>query len=171
RGVVDVAGDGSPRSLTRKLIDRHLIDGEWGGELALRIAQTLLHDGTGPTILQELEVLGLDRIRTECSVAYVDHNLIQVDHKSSDDHAYLRTAGQRIGMWFSPAGNGISHPVHLERFARPGATLLGADSHTVGMGALGMLAIGAGGLDVALAMAGEPYQIRTPEIWAVELVG
>ena len=161
------------RSVARKVIEDHIVDGTWevGQEIGLHANQTLIHDAAGPTVIQELESLGLDRARTDLSVAYVDHNMIQADNKSADDHAFLRSAAASMGFWYSPAGNGISHPVHLERFARPGHLLVGGDSHSVGAGAVGMFAVGAGGLDVALATAGRPYYVRTPQIIGVELVG
>ena len=119
----------------------------------------------------ELEAMGLDRVRTELSAQYVDHNLIQADFRNPDDHLFLRSACRRFGVWYSRAGNGVSHPVHMERFGVPGKTLLGADSHTPAAGSLGMLAIGAGGLEVALAMAGEPFHLTMPRILGVRLVG
>src|SRR5690349_9365732 len=119
----------------------------------------------------ELEAMGLDRVRTPLSAQYVDHNLLQEDHKNPDDHLFLRSACRRFGIWYSPPGNGVSHPVHQERFGKPGRSLLGSDSHTPAAGALGMLAIGAGGLEVALAMAGQPFHTRMPAIWGVHLTG
>jgi aconitate hydratase len=115
--------------------------------------------------------MGLDRVRTEVSVQYVDHNLIQTDFKNPDDHLFLQSACQRFGIWYSRPGNGVSHPVHMQRFGKPGKTLLGSDSHTPAAGSLGMLAIGAGGLDVAMAMAGQPFYMRMPKIWGVKLTG
>jgi aconitate hydratase len=161
------------RSVARKVLDDHIVDGTWqvGQEIGLRVDQTLMHDASGPTIIQELESLGLDSARTDLTVVYVDHNMIQADNKSADDHDFLRSAAASMGFWYSPAGNGISHPVHLERFARPGHLLIGGDSHSVGAGAVGMFAVGAGGIDVSLATAGHPYYVRTPEIIGVELVG
>ena len=161
------------QGVARTIIDEHLVEGEAvpGEPIGLRIDQTLTQDATGTLVMLELEAMGLDRVRTEISAQYVDHNLIQEDHKNPDDHLFLRTACERFGLWYSRPGNGISHPVHQERFGRPGATLAGSDSHTPAAGAMGMLAIGSGGLDVALAMAGEPLRIRMPEIWGVELVG
>lgn len=160
-------------NLARKLIESHLVDGEMkpGAEIALRIDQTLTQDATGTLVMLQLEAMGLDRVRTELSAQYVDHNLVQTDYKNPDDHLFLRSACRRFGVWYSPPGNGVSHPVHMERFGRPGATLVGSDSHTPAAGALGMLAIGAGGIDVALAMAGEPLWIPMPEIWGVEVTG
>lgn len=118
----------------------------------------------------ELEALGLDRVHT-LSVQYVDHNLLQADHRNPDDHLFLQSAAQRFGLWFSKPGNGVSHPVHMQRFGRPGASLVGSDSHTCAAGSLGMLAIGVGGLEVALAMAGQPLYLRMPQIWGIELTG
>jgi len=133
-----------------------------GTEIGLRIDQTLTQDATGTMVMLELEAMGLDRVKTELSAQYVDHNLIQEDFKNPDDHFFLRSACRRFGIWYSRAGNGVSHPVHQERFGRPGKTLLGSDSHTPAAGAIGMLAIGAGGLEVALAIAGEPFYVRCP---------
>jgi aconitate hydratase len=160
-------------NVARRIIGDHLVEGEMspGTPIGIRIDQTLTQDATGTLVMLELEAMGLDRVRTEVSVQYVDHNLIQEDHKNPDDHLFLRSAAARFGLWYSRPGNGISHPVHQERFGRPGATMAGSDSHTPAAGALGMIAIGSGGLDVALAMAGEPLRIRMPEIWGVELVG
>jgi aconitate hydratase len=119
----------------------------------------------------ELEALGLDRARTEVSVQYVDHNLLQADSKNAEDHDFLRSACQRFGIWYSKAGNGVSHPTHMQRFGIPGKTMVGSDSHTPAAGSLGMLAIGVGGLEVALAIAGEPLYIKMPKIWGVHLTG
>lgn len=162
-----------PRTLARKLIDEHLVDGEpvVGAEIGLRVDQTLTQDATGTLVMQEVEALGLDRARTEVSVQYVDHNLLQADEKNAEDHAFLRSACRRYGLWFSKAGNGVSHPTHMQRFGVPGRTLAGSDSHTCAAGSLGMLAIGVGGLEVALAIAGEPLRLRMPEIWGVRLTG
>lgn len=160
-------------NVTHKLIDSHLVSGEMtpGQEIALRIDQTLTQDATGTLVMQELEALGLDRARTEVSVQYVDHNLLQTDEKNAEDHEYLRTAAQRFGLWFSKPGNGVSHPTHMQRFGIPGKTMLGSDSHTPAAGSLGMLAIGVGGLEVALAITGQPLHIRMPEVWGVRLDG
>jgi aconitate hydratase len=161
------------RSVARKLIDAHLVDGDPtpGEEIALRIEQTLTQDATGTMVMLEFEALGLPEVRTELSAQYVDHNLLQADFRNADDHLFLRSAALKWGLWFSKPGNGVSHPVHMQRFGAPGKTLLGSDSHTCAAGSLGMLAIGTGGLDVALAMAGEPYHVRMPEIWGVRLTG
>ncbi|MEZ4332534.1 MAG: aconitate hydratase [Myxococcota bacterium] len=160
-------------NLAQQLISQHLVEGtpQAGEEIAIRIDQTLTQDATGTLVMLELEAMQLDRVRTELSVQYVDHNLLQQDYRNPDDHVFLRSACRRFGLWYSPPGNGVSHPVHQERFGRPGATLLGADSHTCAAGALGMLAIGAGGLDVAMAMAGEPFHLRMPAIWRIRLEG
>lgn len=160
-------------NVAQKLIAAHLVEGEMtpGSEIGLRVDQTLTQDATGTMVMLELEAMGLERIRTELSVQYVDHNLLQTDEKNPDDHLFLASAAQRFGLWFSKAGNGVSHPVHQARFGRPGATLIGSDSHTCAAGALGMLAIGVGGLEVAMAMAGQPLYITVPEIWGVELSG
>ena len=160
-------------NITKKLIHSHLLKGEMvvGQEIAIRIDQTLTQDATGTLVMLELEAMGLDRVKTEVSAQYVDHNLLQEDHKNPDDHLFLRSACQRFGIWYSPAGNGVSHPIHQERFGKPGKTLLGSDSHTPAAGAVGMLAIGAGGLEVALAMAGEPFYFKMPQIWGIRLVG
>jgi aconitate hydratase len=160
-------------NVAQKLISSHLVAGEMvpGSEIALRIDQTLTQDATGTLVMLELEALGLDRARTEVSVQYVDHNLLQADSKNAEDHVFLRSACQRFGVWFSKPGNGVSHPTHMQRFGIPGKTMVGSDSHTPAAGSLGMLAIGVGGTEVALAMAGEPLYLRMPEIWGVRLTG
>ncbi len=160
-------------SVAHQLIVGHLVAGEPtpGTEIGLAIDQTLTQDATGTLVMLELEALGLDRVTTELSVQYVDHNLLQTDSKNPDDHLFLRSACRRFGLWFSKPGNGVSHAVHMERFGVPGKTMIGSDSHTCAAGSLGMLAIGVGGLEVAMAMAGEPLYVRMPEIWGVELVG
>ncbi|WP_328303427.1 aconitate hydratase [Actinomycetospora sp. NBC_00405] len=162
-----------PHGVAHQLIASHLVDGEMtpGEEIALRIDQTLTQDATGTLVMQELESLGLERARTEVSVQYVDHNLLQADEKNAEDHAYLRSAARRFGLWYSQPGNGVSHPTHMQRFGAPGKTMIGSDSHTPACGSLGMLAIGVGGLEVALAITGKPLTIRMPEIWGVELTG
>ncbi len=161
------------RSVTRKLIDEHLVGGEpvAGEEIALRIDQTLTQDATGTVVMQELEAIGLDRARTKLSVQYVDHNLLQADERNAEDHEFLRSAARRFGLWFSKPGNGVSHPTHMKRFGVPGDTLAGSDSHTCAAGSLGMLAVGVGGIDVAMAIAGKPLYLRMPQIWGVRLTG
>ncbi|NQU43070.1 aconitate hydratase [bacterium] len=160
-------------NVARKLIQAHLVEGEMqvGKEIGIRIDQTLTQDATGTMVMLELEAMKLDRVRTEISAQYVDHNLIQADSRNPDDHLFLESACRRFGVWFSRPGNGVSHPMHQENFGKPGKTLLGSDSHTPSAGAVGMLAIGAGGLEVAMAMAGEPFFFRMPHIWGVKLTG
>jgi aconitate hydratase len=161
------------KNVTQKLIETHLAEGRMvpGEEIGLNIDQTLTQDATGTLVMLEFEAMGIPRVRTELSVQYVDHNLIQEDFKNPDDHLFLRSACKKFGLWYSRPGNGVSHPVHMERFGVPGKTLLGSDSHTCAAGSLGMLAIGAGGLEVAMAMAGEPFFVKMPKIWGVKLVG
>ena len=160
-------------NVTQKLIKSHLIDGKMqaGEEIGLKIDQALLQDATGTLVQLELEAMGLKRAKTEVAVQYVDHNLLQTDYKNADDHAFLKSAAKRFGLWFSRPGNGVSHPVHMERFGKPGKTLVGSDSHTCAAGSLGMLAIGTGGLDVAAAIAGQPYFVKMPKVMGVELKG
>ena len=167
-----MATDGK-QNLARKLIADHLIDGEMtpGADIALRIDQTLTQDATGTLVMLELEAMGLDRVQTEVSAQYVDHNLLQADHRNPDDHLFLHSACRRFGVWYSRPGNGVSHPTHMQRFGRPGRSLLGSDSHSCAAGSLGMLAMGAGGLEVAMAMAGEPFFTRMPEVFGIELTG
>jgi aconitate hydratase len=160
-------------TLAGKLIATHLVDGKpvAGEEIGLRIDQTLTQDATGTLVMQELEAMDLDRVRTEVSVQYVDHNLLQADERNAEDHGFLRSAARRYGLWFSKPGNGVSHPTHMQRFGKPGKTMAGSDSHTCAAGSLGMLAIGVGGLEVAMAIAGEPLYLRMPEIWGIRLTG
>jgi aconitate hydratase len=161
------------KSVALKLIESHLLEGtpKTGDEIGIRIDQTLTQDATGTLVMLELEAMQLDRVQTELSVQYVDHNLVQEDFKNPDDHLFLLSACRRFGVVYSRPGNGVSHPVHMQRFGKPGKTLLGSDSHTPAAGAIGMLAMGAGGIEVAMAMAGEPYHLRMPETWGVELTG
>ena len=160
-------------NVTQKLIKNHLIDGELisGKEIGIRIDQALIQDATGTLVQLELEAMGLKKAKTELAVQYVDHNLLQTDHKNADDHLFLLSAAQRFGLWYSRPGNGVSHPVHMERFGIPGKTLIGSDSHTCAAGSLAMLAIGTGGLDVAACIAGEPYYMKMPEIMGVNVIG
>lgn len=162
-----------PLNITQKLIKDHLVTGEMvpGEEIGLKIDQTLTQDATGTLVMLELEAMELDRARTEASAQYVDHNLIQEDSKNPDDHLFLQSAAQRFGLYYSRPGNGVSHPVHMQRLAKPGKTLLGSDSHTCANGCMGMLAMGAGGIDVALAIAGEPFYVKMPQVWGVKLTG
>ncbi len=160
-------------TVTEKIISKHLIEGEMKprSPIAIKIDQTLTQDATGTMAYLEFEAIGIDRVRTELSVSYVDHNLLQSDFKNADDHRFLQSIAAKIGAYFSKPGNGICHQVHLERFAVPGKTLLGSDSHTPTAGGCSMLAIGAGGLDVAMAMAGEPFYLNMPEVIGVKLTG
>lgn len=161
------------QNLTRKLIESHLVHGRMdpGEEIAIRIDQTLTQDATGTMVMLEFEAMQVPRVKTELSAQYVDHNVLQVDFKNADDHVFLASACKKYGVHYSRPGNGVSHPVHMERFGIPGKTLLGADSHTPSAGSMGMFALGAGGLEVALAMAGEPIWIRMPHVMGVRLVG
>jgi len=161
------------QNLTTKLIASHLVEGQLaaGNEIGIRIDQTLTQDATGTLVMLELEAMGLDRVKTDCSAQYVDHNLIQADSKNPEDHRFLESACRRFGVWYSKPGNGVSHPVHQEKFGKPGATMLGSDSHTPAAGAIGMLAIGAGGSEVAMAMAGFPCYVKMPRVWQIRLDG
>jgi aconitate hydratase len=160
-------------NVTQKLISSHLVSGEMipGEEIGLKIDQTLTQDATGILVMLEFEAMNIPKVKTELSAQYIDHNLIQEDFKNPDDHLFLRSACKKFGVWYSRPGNGVSHPVHMERFGIPGKTLIGSDSHTPAAGSLGMLAMGAGGLEVAMAMAGEPYFIKMPEVLGVKLSG
>jgi len=162
-----------PLNVAHKLISAHLAGGEPvpGTPITLRIDQTLTQDATGTLVMLSLEAMDVERMRTEVSVQYVDHNLLQVDNLNADDHRFLESACRRFGLWYSRPGNGISHVVHMQRFGKPGRSLLGSDSHTPAAGSLGMLAIGAGGLDVAMAMTGVPFPLAMPKIWGVRLTG
>jgi aconitate hydratase len=161
------------QNASQKLISSHLISGDMnpGSEIGLKIDQVLLQDATGTLVMLELEAFNLNKIKPEVAVQYVDHNLLQTDYKNMDDHLFLKSAAARFGYWFSRSGNGISHVVHMERFGRPGKTLLGSDSHTPAGGGIGMLAIGTGGLDVAMASAGEPYFVKMPKVMGIKLIG
>jgi aconitate hydratase len=160
-------------NLTHHLIKSHLVSGDMtpGAEIALRIDQTLTQDALGTLCYLQFEAMGMPRVRTKLSVSYVDHQLLQADFRNADDHAFLQDIAAKYGLYYSRPGNGICHQVHLERFAVPGDTLLGTDSHTPTCGGMGMLAIGAGGLDVAVAMGGGPYVMRMPKVLGVELQG
>ena len=160
-------------NLVTKILREHMVDGslEPGEEVGLRIDQTLLQDATGTMACLQFERMGVDRVLVFLALQYVDHNVIQLDFKNPDDHRFLQSFAAKYGIHYSRPGNGICHYLHVERFARPGATLIGADSHTTSSGALGSIAIGAGGLDVALVMAGQPFQTPAPKIVGVELTG
>ena len=161
------------KALATKIIENHLMSGEMtpGSEIGLKIDYTLTQDSTGTMAYLQFEAMGVDRVKTEKSVAYIDHNTIQSGFENADDHAYIGTVAKKHGIYFSKPGNGICHQVNLERFGKPGKTLLGSDSHTPTGGGIGMLAIGAGGLDVAVAMAGGAYYIPMPKVIKVELTG
>ncbi|QQD72245.1 aconitate hydratase [Acidithiobacillus ferrivorans] len=160
-------------NVTQKIIAAHLVSGtlEAGSSIAIRIDQTLTQDATGTMAYLQFEALGLPRVRTELSVSYVDHNMLQSGFENADDHRFLQSFAAKYGVHFSRPGNGICHQVHLERFSRPGGTLLGSDSHTPTSGGAGMLAIGAGGLDIALAMGGLPFNLNMPQLVGVKLTG
>jgi len=162
-----------PRNLTRKILEAHLVEGELvpGQEIAIRIDQTLLQDATGTVAMLEFEALGMERVKVGLAVQYVDHNILQTNSHNADDHSYLRSASARYGIHYSPPGNGVSHQAHMERFGIPGKIVLGSDSHTPGAAGVSMLGIGAGGLDVALAMAGMPYHMPCPKVLGVRLTG
>jgi len=162
-----------PLNLTQKLIKAHLLKGDMtpGADIALRIDQTLTQDATGTMAYLEFEAMGVSRVKTERSVAYIDHNTLQSGFENADDHRFIRSCARKHGIWFSRPGNGICHQVHLERFGIPGKTLIGSDSHTPTGGGIGMLAMGAGGLDVAVAMGGGAYHIPMPKVTLVRLTG
>jgi aconitate hydratase len=161
------------RNLTRKILEDHLAEGELipGKEIAVRVDHTLLQDATGTVAMLEFEALGMERVKVGLAVQYVDHNILQTNSHNADDHRYLQTASARYGIHYSPPGNGISHQAHMERFGVPGKIVLGSDSHTPGAAGVSMLGIGAGGLDVALAMAGMPYYMPCPSVLGVRLTG
>jgi aconitate hydratase len=161
------------KNVAQKLIASHLTEGEAvpGEEIGLRMDQTLTQDATGTMVMLEFEAMNVGRVHTEVSAQYVDHNLLQTDYRNADDHLFLRSACRKFGVWYSRPGNGVSHPVHMQRFGVPGKTLVGSDSHTPAAGGLGMLAFGAGGLEVATAMAGKPLYISMPKVMGVRLTG
>jgi aconitate hydratase len=158
-------------SLARTILDEHLVRGELvpGTEIAVQVDQTLAQDATGTMACMQFELFGVDRAKVETAVVYVDHNILQIDFKNPDDHRFLQAMAAKYGLWFSRPGNGICHYVHCERFAAPGKTLIGADSHTTQSGSCAMIAIGAGGLDVAVCMAGHPFELPCPKIVGVHL--
>jgi aconitate hydratase len=161
------------KNLVQKIFERHLVSGKLAPHenIAIAIDQTLTQDATGTMAYLQFEALGVSRVRTKFSISYVDHNMLQTGFENADDHRFLQTFAAKYGIFFSKPGNGICHQIHLERFAKPGEILLGSDSHTPNAGAMGMVAIGVGGLDVALAMAGEPYYLKMPKIVSVRLKG
>src|SRR5574341_455844 len=161
------------KNLVYKILESHLVEGrlEPGTEIAIKIDQTLTQDATGTMAYLQFEAMAVPRVKPELSVSYVDHNTLQDGFENADDHRYLQTVAAKHGIFYSRAGNGICHQVHLERFGIPGMTLLGSDSHTPTGGGIGMLAIGAGGLDVAVAMGGGPYYLMMPKVCKVNLKG
>jgi len=160
-------------TLTYKILQSHLVEGDLvpGQEISIRIDQTLTQDATGTMAYLQFEAMGLDHVRNELAVSYVDHNTVQVGFENADDHAYLLSVAAHYGVVFSRPGNGICHQVHLERFGKPGRTLLGSDSHTPTGGGLGMIAIGAGGLDIAVAMGGGAFHLVAPKVIEIKLTG
>jgi len=161
------------KSITQKILEKHLAEGKFepGKEIAIKIDQTLTQDATGTMAYLQFEAMGMSKVKTELSVSYIDHNTIQVGFENADDHRYLQSIASKYGILLSRAGNGICHQVHLERFGKPGKTLLGSDSHTPTAGGLGMIAIGAGGLDIAVAMGGEPFYLTCPKVTKINLKG
>ena len=161
------------KNIVQKILEEHIIEGNWypGKEIAVKIDQTLTQDATGTMAYLQFEAMGIPKVQTELSVSYVDHNTVQIGFENADDHKYLQTVAKKYGIYYSRAGNGICHQLHLERFGRPGKTLLGSDSHTPTGGGIGMIAIGAGGLDVAAAMAGEPFRMTCPKVVKINLKG
>ena len=161
------------KSITQKILEEHIVKGKFypGKELAIKIDQTLTQDATGTMAYLQFEAMGISKVKTELSVSYIDHNTIQVGFENADDHRYLQSIAAKYGIYLSRAGNGICHQVHLERFGKPGKTLLGSDSHTPTAGGLGMIAIGAGGLDIAVAMGGEPFYLTCPKVIKINLKG
>ncbi len=160
-------------TIAEKILKEHLLEGELkpGQEIGIRIDQSLTQDATGTMVYLEFESLGLKRVDIDLAVSYVDHNIIQTDYRNADDHRFLQSSAYKYGVILSPPGNGVSHHVHRQRFGVPGKTLIGSDSHTTTGGCLGMLAMGSGGLEVAMAMAGKPYHIDTPKIWGIYVKG
>ena len=160
-------------NITQKIIKKHVVSGEMkaGEKISIKIDQTLTQDATGTMAYLQFEALGIPRVKTKLSVSYIDHNTLQTGFENADDHLFLQTIAAKHGIYFSRPGNGICHQVHLERFGVPGQTLLGSDSHTPTQGGLGMLAMGAGGLDVALAMGGQPFFLNMPKVVLVKLIG
>ncbi|MBQ7101023.1 MAG: aconitate hydratase, partial [Clostridia bacterium] len=160
-------------NIAQKLIKSHLVSGEMipGAEIGLKIDQTLTQDATGTMAYLEFEAMGVERVRTELSVAYIDHNTLQTGFENADDHRFIQSIAKKRGLRYSRPGNGICHQVHLERFGKPGKTLIGSDSHTPTGGGIGMLAIGSGGMDVAVAMGGGTYYIPMPKVVKVNLTG
>ena len=160
-------------TIAEKILAAHIVDGEMkqGTDIGLRIDQTLTQDATGTMAYLEFEAMGVDRVKTERSVAYIDHNTLQTGFENADDHRFIQSICKKHGIYYSHPGNGICHQIHLERFSKPGKTLIGSDSHTPTCGGMGMLAMGAGGMDVAVAMGGGAYYIPMPKMLRVNLTG
>jgi aconitate hydratase len=160
-----------PLNVTQILIGSRLASGAMtsGTEIALHINQALLQDVLGVLVMLELEAMGIDRIKIPIAAQYVDHNLLETDNLNGEEHLFLRSACHRFGVWYSRPGNGISHPVHMQRFGKPGDTLIGSDSHTAAAGSLGMFAFGAGGIDVAMVLSGEPAHLSMPAVFGIRL--
>ncbi len=161
------------KNITQKILEKHIVEGKWepGKEIAIKVDQTLTQDATGTMTYLQFEAMGASKVKTELSVSYVDHNTVQIGFENADDHKYLQSVAAKYGIIYSRAGNGICHQVHLERFGKPSKTLLGSDSHTPTGGGIGMVAIGAGGLDVAVAMAGGPFYLTCPKVIKINLKG
>src|SRR5512136_3418272 len=161
------------KGIVQKILDKHIVEGkpEKGKEVGIKIDQTLTQDATGTMAYLQFEAMNVPKVKTELSVSYVDHNTVQIGFENADDHKYLQTVAAKYGIVYSKAGNGICHQVHLERFGKPGKTLLGSDSHTTTGGGIGMIAIGAGGLDVAVAMGGGEFYITCPKVYRINLKG
>ena len=161
------------QNIVDKILSAHLLSGEikQGSEIGIKIDQTLTQDATGTMAYLALEAMGKPRVKTDISLAYIDHNMLQSGFENADDHRYIASVAKKYGVYYSSPGNGICHQVHLERFAVPGKTLIGSDSHTPTAGGLGMLAFGAGGMDVAAAMGGGAYYIEVPKVILVRLSG
>ena len=161
------------KNITYKILDAHLVSGtlEAGNEIGIRIDQTLTQDATGTMAFLQFEAMGLDHVKNELALSYIDHNTVQVGFENADDHRYLQSAAARFGAVFSKPGNGICHQLHVERFGIPGKTLLGSDSHTPTDGGIGALAMGAGGIDVAVAMGGGPFYLNAPRVIKIHLEG
>jgi aconitate hydratase len=161
------------KSVAEKIFEKHLVDGKMdpGEEIGLKIDHTLTQDATGTMAYLEFEAIGIPQVKTQLSLSFVDHSMLQNDFRNADDHRYLQSVAAKYGIVFSRPGNGICHQLYLERFAQPGLTLIGSDSHTPTAGGMGMIAIGAGGLDVAAAMAGESFYLEMPKIYGIHLTG
>jgi aconitate hydratase len=161
------------KGIVQKILEKHIVEGKFepGEEIAIKVDQVLLHDATGTMAFLQFEAMRVPRVKNELAVVYVDHNTIQIGPENADDHRYLQTVASKYGVIYSKAGNGICHQVHLEHFAKPGKVLLGAYSHTPTADGVGMIGIGAGGLDVAVAMAGEPYYLTCPHVIKINLEG